>query len=491
MDTSSVSENHKQFNLNLPLLKFSDNPADWWLLRDAVRGTQVFGALGSGKSSGSGRTIAQAFLRNGFGGLVLCAKPDEATEWYKYAHSCGRGDDLIIFNEGSKWRFNPLQYETTRGGKGAGLTYNLTELFMAVFKMGQRISGSNAEEKEQFWNNALRRCVNRIIDLIKLAGEELSIQNMVEIISLAPFGEKLDRFHSLQDDNQLLKWAESDFFFHCLLQADEKADTPQKQRDYTLVKNFYFRDWSHMDERVRSNIKEMFLGFCEPFLSGILNDHFVKDSNLLPEETFQGKIIVLDFSVKEYMVSGIYAQCLYKYLWQQAVERRQVNIDTTPVFLWQDESQYFVNEYDTIFQTTARASKTCTVLLTQNISNYYAQMGGQESKAKVDSLLGNLATKIFHGNNDSETNSWASNVIGHDLVAIESGSMQKSAFSFNTTRGESYAMQLMPQVLPVEYTMLKGGGEENGFEVQGIITLSGRKWSNGKNFRKLTFKQSR
>lgn len=490
MNVTSIAENTTKYTLDKLLLKFSDNPADWWLLRDAVRGSVVLGALGAGKSSGSGKTIAHAFLREGFGGLVLCAKSDEAGEWYKYAKSCGRLDDLIIFNEGSQWQFNPLQYETTREGRGAGLTYNLTELFMSVFKMGQRISGSSSEEKERFWDNSLRRAVNRIIDLLKLAGEELSIQNMVEILSLSPHGEKLERFHAITKDTELLKWAQKDFFFQCLMQANDNADTDQKKRDFELVKSYFLRDFANLDERVRSTIQEMFLGFCEPFLSGILNDHFAKNTNLLPEVTFQGKIIVLDFSVKEYLVSGIYAQCLYKYLWQQAVERRQVTDTTIPVFLWQDEAQYFVNEYDTIFQTTARASKTCTVLLTQNISNFYAQMGGHASKAKVDSLMGNLATKIFHGNNDAETNDWASRVIGNDLVAMESGSMQKSAFSFNTTRGESFAMQLMPQVLPVEYTMLKGGGEENGFEVQGIITLSGRKWSNGKNFRKLTFKQS-
>jgi hypothetical protein len=490
MNISLFSDRATKYNLDKVLLKFSDAPSDHWLLRDAVRGTQVFGSLGSGKSSGSGKTIAQAFLRNGFGGLVLCAKPDEAMEWQKYAQACGRLDDMIIFKESSPWRFNPLQYETSREGRGAGLTYNLTELFMSVFKMGQRLSGSNAEEKERFWDNSLRRAVNRIIDLLKIAREELSIQNMVEILSLSPHGEKINRFNSIKDDSELIKWAEKDFFFQCLLEADQNANTEQAKRDFGLVKNFFLRDFANLDERVRSTIQEMFLGFCEPFLSGILNDHFAKDTNLLPEVTFQGKIIVLDFSVKEYLVSGIYAQCLYKYLWQQAVERRKVTDTTPPVFLWQDESQYFVNEYDTIFQTTARSSRACTVLLTQNISNYYAQMGGKDAEPKVDSLLGNLATKIFHGNNDSVTNDWASKVISQNFIALEGGSFQSSAFSATTSQGQSYMMHLMPQVLPLEFTTLKSGGEENDCEVQGIITLSGRRWSNGKNYRKVIFKQN-
>ena len=193
-------------NLEFPLLKFSDDKADWWTVRNALEGTQIFGGIGSGKTSGSGRMIATSFLKNGFGGVILCAKPDEAEEWKKYAHECGRGEDLIIFSEGSQWRFNPLQYEITRGGKGAGLTMNITELFMSVFKMGQRITGSSSEEKERFWENSMKRCVNRIVDLLKLSGEELSIYNMVELLSFAPKDEStLQKINELED-SEIVKW---------------------------------------------------------------------------------------------------------------------------------------------------------------------------------------------------------------------------------------------------------------------------------------------
>lgn len=172
-------------DLNFPLLKFSDNPQDWWRVENAVEGVQILGGIGSGKTSGSGRMIAYSYLKNGFGGLVLCAKPEEADTWESYAKACGRPEsDIIRFSEGSQYRFNPLQYETKRKGRGANLTTNITDLFMTVFKMGQRISGSDAEEKDQFWANALKRCMNRLIDLLKLSGEEVSIGNMVKLLSL-------------------------------------------------------------------------------------------------------------------------------------------------------------------------------------------------------------------------------------------------------------------------------------------------------------------
>lgn len=39
-----------------------------------ARALASFGSIGSGKTSGSGQALALAYLRAGFGGLVLCAK---------------------------------------------------------------------------------------------------------------------------------------------------------------------------------------------------------------------------------------------------------------------------------------------------------------------------------------------------------------------------------------------------------------------------------
>ena len=42
---------------------------DVWRIRDACEGTMIFGGTGSGKTSGSGRTLATSFLAAGFGGF--------------------------------------------------------------------------------------------------------------------------------------------------------------------------------------------------------------------------------------------------------------------------------------------------------------------------------------------------------------------------------------------------------------------------------------
>ena len=57
------------------------SPEDVFTARDAMEGISIIGATGSGKSSGPGKAVAQAFLCQGSGRLVLAAKPGEAQTW--------------------------------------------------------------------------------------------------------------------------------------------------------------------------------------------------------------------------------------------------------------------------------------------------------------------------------------------------------------------------------------------------------------------------
>ncbi|MCA0235855.1 MAG: TraM recognition domain-containing protein [Bacteroidetes bacterium] len=462
--------------LDTPLFYFDANKQEPWTIRDAVRGTQIFGGIGSGKTSGSGKWIAKSFLMNGFGGLVLCGKPEEAADWIKYAEETNRQKDIILFEKGSDWQFNPLQYEMTRDGKGSGETMNIVNLFMNIYRMGQRLNGGgDTQESERFWEGALRRAMNRMVDLIKLSGEDLSVSNMVELLNTAPQGESVIHDLAILSSEAAHEWIESNYCLSCLEKAEQNATSPEEERDFNLCYNYFLRDYAKLPEKTRTTIEEMFFGLAEPFNSGILNDHFSGGLNLFPEMTFEGKIILLDFPVKDYLDAGVYAQSIFKLLWQQCTERRKVDDHTKPVFLWVDESQYFVNEYDMMFQTTARSSMACTVFLSQNISNYYAVMGGKSAEARVNSLLGNLSTKIFHANNDHVTNEWAANTIGKafkNITSVNIGNQQSAGL----------AQQLHWQVEPREFTVLKNGGDENKFLVDAVVTIAGRVWKDGKNY---------
>lgn len=96
--------------LDHPLLEWGngDLPPDEFTIRDAVQGVIIFGGIGSGKTSGSGQSLATQFLELGFGGIVLCAKEDELQLWHDYARLTGREDDLIVFSSGGEHRLTSL-----------------------------------------------------------------------------------------------------------------------------------------------------------------------------------------------------------------------------------------------------------------------------------------------------------------------------------------------------------------------------------------------
>src|ERR1700733_3690999 len=81
---------------------------DWgsgqgFYIADALTGVSVFGATGSGKTSGPAKHLAYGYLAADFGGLVLCAKVEERRQWQQWAADCGRDDDLVIVNADGDW----------------------------------------------------------------------------------------------------------------------------------------------------------------------------------------------------------------------------------------------------------------------------------------------------------------------------------------------------------------------------------------------------
>ena len=77
------------YGLDETLLFFEKYP---WTIRDSFEGTAILGDMGSGKTTGSGATLAKAFLKAGYGGLVMCKKIDEVDTWVRYARETGRLD---------------------------------------------------------------------------------------------------------------------------------------------------------------------------------------------------------------------------------------------------------------------------------------------------------------------------------------------------------------------------------------------------------------
>jgi type IV secretory pathway TraG/TraD family ATPase VirD4 len=270
--------------------------------------------------------------------------------------------------------------------------------------------------------------------------------------------------------------------------AEDKAKEKDRESDLDLTRDYWLREFPSLAEETRSVIVSTFTSMADCFLRGMLRKLFCTRLDFKPEDTFDGKIIILNLPVKEHNELGQFAQVLFKYVWQRAVERRIPPLITPeeaeqtirPVFLWADESQFFANSYDALFQSTARSSRACTVYLTQNLPSYFAAFGGANSRAEVEAFIGNLQTKIFHANGDPTTNNWAADSVGKTRQMRYSGSLSEQLSrgqgnpGVNQSAGGSEIVEYLVQ--PQEFTMLRTGGEESEMQVDGIIFQGGRRW---------------
>ena len=475
--------------LSMPLLMFSKY--DPFTLADACEGIFIAGATGSGKTSGSGRTLALSYLRAGMGGLVLTAKPDERALWQRYVREADRGQDLIVFSPTEPWRFNFLDDELQRAGPGGGLTENLVNLFSEVLQVAERQSRSGGREDEGYWRRSMRQLVRNALDLLIFGTGRVSIPDLYRLIVSLPTTPA-----QVSDPT----WQSHSFAYQCLKTADSQNKSPMRQQDYELCVDYAVLEFPALSEKTRSIIVSTFTSMVDVFQRSLLRELFCTDTNLSLDEIQRGKIIVVDLPVKEFAEVGQLSQVLLKYLFMRSIERRADLGNPRPVFLWCDESQLFTTEYDFMFQTTARSARVCTVYLTQNLSNYYATLGaGDEGKAAADSLLANLNTKILHANGDPVTNEWAATLIGHSRQFLTNANQSyQPADWFSNLCGVTGAGQSSSgisetiefEVEPRRFTALRRGGKANGGLVDAIVFQGGRRFqASGKTWLPVTFQQ--
>jgi hypothetical protein len=478
--------------LNMSLIDFSGSA---WTVRNAVEGVQIFGGIGSGKTSGSGRLLALKYLSAGFGGLVLTVKPDEKELWENYCALTGRSDDLVIIEPGRANTFNFLEYESKDGD-----TANIVQTLKTVIRASEeKATGAN---QDPFWETALDMLIFHVIDLCKLAYGRVTVQQMYDIVQSLPRQETrnneqdtafLKAIRSAQEkvNAQALAW-ENAQSPDALQQLDKGAyeaamcDALPDVRLFYFIEQF-FETFSKLSEKTRSIIDFTFSGFLFRLLREPVYSLFCRHtSSFTPEDCLEGKIILLNLPVKLYHKIGQDSQIMFKYIWQRAMEKRRVGTNGIPVFLWADEAQNFLHEYDAEYQATARSSMIATVYLSQNLPNYHANMGGAKSEHRVKSFLGTLATKIFHANADIETNRYASELIG-DGIFEETSTSTTMAGEFSTS--ETTHLKIDRIVRPEAFPALMTGGNQNGYLTTAYVHFQGNVLQNGESHTMTDFHQ--
>jgi hypothetical protein len=196
--------------LNLALVHFSRLRADTWTLADACQGVLIQGENGSGKTSGSGQIFAKKYLGNGFGGLVLCFKTDEADLWREYLKRAGREGDGRFFGVDTRHRFNFLDWEARTSG--VDFAENLVNLLVDIASIQKRTEATGAEA--HFWLPQKKKLLRNAISLLLLAEEPVQLRALYDMIVASP---------KTADEVSTAKWQEGSCLFDLLERAEEKA----------------------------------------------------------------------------------------------------------------------------------------------------------------------------------------------------------------------------------------------------------------------------
>jgi hypothetical protein len=460
-------------------------------LADAQTGVIVFGATGSGKTSGPGKHFAYAYMAAGFGGLALCQKKEERRQLQQWAAECGRSEDLIIVNAKGDWRFNFLDWEASRPEEGGGLSINIVNLLdeLAVAISGESEGGGN----NKFWEDSLHHMNTNLVELPLLAGLQVSLPLLRSIVTTAPYSP---------EQAADAAWKASSACAAIIAEADKATATADAQvrADFIECRDYWLTEFPNLSEKTRSIISLTFSMLVRPLITRPLRQIFSTDTNIKPEDTFDGKIIIVDIPVQEFRLVGRIANLVFKYCFQISVLRRMQPADRQsflrPVFLWADEAQQFVTKFDPEYQAVARSAGGCTVYLTQNRESLRRALKNNDA---VDSLLGNLQCKVMC-QNAGDTNEWAAKLLGERWLMVTSTSVGQSRSDGsvpmqqqgNLNSGLSRSEQRRYFVEPAAFTTLRNGGPQNNFQVEAIIYSAGHQFQHGNEnlpYIKLTFNQ--
>ncbi len=340
-----------------------------------------------------------------------------------------------------------MHYEWTRPGRGAGDLESIIDFFSTLASIGRKDGGHS---HDPFWERGNEQLMRNVIKLLDLAGEPTSIANIDRVIKSLP---------TRPDEYEEEAWQKSSYCAQLIAKVRARQETlsPEQWSDLDIATQYIFRKWPAFDDRPRSSLEMTWSGMADKFLFHPFQRLFCSGTcSFTPEmTTHQRKIVICDFPLLEYgHETGRTINVILKLIFQRAWLRRNLADSPNPVFLWQDEFQYFITRRDNFFQQTCRGSRVAVVCLTQNILNLSEELGEAQPGSKTKSFLGNLAIKIFHQQNDTETCQYAADQIGKEyryLDSFSSGSGGQSDQSHSSFGG---SRQLAHLLEPIEFTRL-------------------------------------
>ena len=446
----------------------------YWLMvpeRGLFTGIAIFGAIGTGKTSGCMYPYAEQLIaykahnpEHRMGGLVLEVKGDFCHKIKSILAKHGREADYVEVNLNAEYRYNPLYNDLD----AYALAYNIASLLTNLFGRG----------KEPFWQQAYTNLVKFIIQLHKVAYDYVTLFDIYEcainpelleskihaaeeklkgrnylVIADENFRAhpELERFHFCAHEQgkthkaphspaleQVLK--DSSLVFTQYLEPPVGPVDPMKVEILDGVKRWFYNDWRRIENKLRTSIVEG----ISVFLSLFDDNPAVKRTFCPPKECYDptlnwdskygrplppfseliesGKVCALNFPVSLNPGLAKAIGVMMKLDFQRAMLNRIPKIEHNPghhfrqAFFICDEYQHFatVGENDPSgdekFFALSRQSKCIPIVATQSISSLRSSLPGETWRT----LLQTFRTKIFLALSDEFSAKIASELCGKE-----------------------------------------------------------------------------
>jgi hypothetical protein len=449
--------------------------APHWLMvpeRGLFTGIAIFGAIGTGKTSGCMFPFAEQLLayqaddeNKRIGGLVLEVKGDFCNKVRGILERHGRKEDYVEISLHSDYRYNPLHNDLD----AYALAYSIASLLNNLFGKG----------KEPFWQQAYTNLVKFIILLHKVAYDYVTLfdvyectispdvleakirdaerrleeryfllvsaeQCMAHVSDLKLFDFAFDEstgMYCAKDTPAARRFLESKpIDFECLSEAGFDQIDPERLEQLQAVKRWFYNDWKRIEPKLRTSIVEG----ISVFLSLFDDNPAVKRTFCPPPECYDpranadhrfgvplpsfgwlietGKVCALNFPMAMNPGLAKAIGVMMKLDFQRAVLNRIPGIEAHPekyfrqVFFLCDEYQHFAtvgeNEPtgDEKFFSLSRQPKCIPIIATQSISSLRSTLPGETWRT----LLQTFRTKIFLALSDDFSAKTASELCGRE-----------------------------------------------------------------------------
>jgi hypothetical protein len=459
--------------LDMPVLAAS--PADFVTWRDVCDHTLIMSQSGGGKSSGPFKAWVRDIGMKFNAGVVLStSKSQDVSDYREWAGQAGRERHVICFGpDFPQWRFNWLEYVSALYA-GAGREEVIVGLLSDLVSVAQRRSSQGGGNDEYFTQTSTILLRNGV-SLLSLAGKPVTVLNLWRLIgSIAESAEEAETSS---------RWRRESFCFACLCEAKERVGilNPAQRHDLEIIAQYFMEAMPRLSNRTRSIVYSCVQMAIDPFTRGWLHQALGTDTTFVPDMLWgePPAILILAMPTLAYPSGvGRFFQILMKGIVQKALQKRDLARNDRIVMIACDEVQEVLSLSDAEFLNVSRGLRVANCFCCQNLPTLYRALGGGDAAQHyVNSLLGNMAVKIFGVNGCHVTNQWAADTIGrHYRTRVQTGMSDKpepSLFTSSKTHSASTTTSLEHEILPGEFARLRRGGPP-GFVVETVLFQSGR-----------------